>query len=76
MSLIELIRDEAGKTSQTKLMGWLAFAVVSLILVRESFFGAVSPEFALGYLGICIAGRAFSAFNHKRRGGSGAGETS
>ncbi len=76
MSLIELIRDEAGKTSQTKVMGWLAFAVVSLILVRESLSGAVSPEFALGYLGICIAGRAFSAFNHKRRRGSGEGDAS
>ncbi|MFC1491610.1 hypothetical protein ACFLQ0_03365 [Nitrospinota bacterium] len=67
MAFIDLIKDEAGKTSQTKAMGWMAFAVVSLILVRESLAGSVSSEFALGYLGVCVAGRAFSAFNHKRR---------
>ena len=75
MRLRELFQDESGKLSQTKAMGWLAFIVVSAILVNESTGRGASPEFALGYLGFCIAGRAFSAFNH-RRNRAGEGETS
>ena len=44
MSLIELIRDEVGKTSQTKVMGWLAFAVVSLILANMNKHAALADS--------------------------------
>ena len=76
MTIRNLMMDESGRASQTKVMGWLAFLVVSFVLVREAWAGPVSTEFALGYLGLCIAGRAFSAFNHKRSGKDGAGAAS